>query len=400
MTTAAAAPPWAGAASCLPRSAATSAGCSTSPSAAAGGGGGSTGVRDPRISRRRASAGRPGERQPVRDLGQPGRGAVAVGDDRLQVGGPLDPHLRVVVGELALGRGVVVARALVDDVRLLAEHAEPVGEADRDEELVSVLVVEAVGLPLAEGGRATAQVDRDVEDCAPRAAQELGLARMGLEMHAAQRAAPGARVVVLHELHVDAHLRPGVRAKRLQEEAPRIAVDLRGQQDEALEPGVEALHRAGRLPGRARPPEGTRRGKSNQRRAMKRAAAPAPAPSGPAGHQTLSVYIADRFDEFSRSQKDVAQYIVDHLDEAAFQTAEALARRANTSSSTVVRFSQALGFEGFPELQQAARDEYRRRTAGNGNGSASTAPLFSLDQNEFETALAADHVNMEETARQ
>ena len=133
---------------------------------------------------------------------------------------------------------------------------------------------------------------------------------------------------------------------------------------------------------------------------MKRAAAPAPVPPGPGGHQTLSAYIADRFDEFSRSQKDVAQYIVDHLDEAAFQTAEALARRANTSSSTVVRFSQALGFEGFPELQQAAREEYRRRTAaGNGNGNAATAPLFSLDQNEFETALAADHVNVEETAR-
>jgi DNA-binding MurR/RpiR family transcriptional regulator len=134
---------------------------------------------------------------------------------------------------------------------------------------------------------------------------------------------------------------------------------------------------------------------------MKRAATTAPGPNGPAGHQSLSAYISDRFDEFSRSQKDVAQYIVDHLDEAAFQTAEALARRANTSSSTVVRFSQALGFEGFPELQQAAREEYRRRNAnpnGEGDGGAS-APLFSLDQNEFETALAADHVNVEETAR-
>src|SRR6202011_3900764 len=77
-------------------------------------------------------------------------------------------------------------------------------------------------------------------------------------------------------------------------------------------------------------------------------------------HQSLSKYIQARFDECSRSQKDVAQYIVDHLDEAAFQTAEELARRANTSSSTVVRFSQALGFEGFPELQAAAREEYRR----------------------------------------
>src|SRR4030088_3696204 len=86
------------------------------------------------------------------------------------------------------------------------------------------------------------------------------------------------------------------------------------------------------------------------------------------GHQALSAYIRARFDEFSRSQKDVAQYIVDHLDEAAFQTAEELARRASTSSSTVVRFSQALGFEGFPELQQAARDEYRRRPAGGTAG--------------------------------
>ena len=84
---------------------------------------------------------------------------------------------------------------------------------------------------------------------------------------------------------------------------------------------------------------------------------------------TLSDEIRQRFDEFSRSQKDVGQYIVDHLDEAAFHTAEELARRANTSSSTVVRFAQALGFEGFPELQAAARDEYRRaRENGNGAG--------------------------------
>jgi DNA-binding MurR/RpiR family transcriptional regulator len=137
---------------------------------------------------------------------------------------------------------------------------------------------------------------------------------------------------------------------------------------------------------------------------MKRAAIPATEPrpvNGAGQHQSLSKYIRARFDECSRSQKDVAQYIVDHLDEAAFQTAEELARRANTSSSTVVRFSQALGFEGFPELQAAAREEYRRvhsKGAPSGAESAST-PLFSLDQNEFETALTADHLNVEETAR-
>ena len=116
---------------------------------------------------------------------------------------------------------------------------------------------------------------------------------------------------------------------------------------------------------------------------------------------TLSDEIRQRFDEFSRSQKDVGQYIVDHLDEAAFHTAEELARRANTSSSTVVRFAQALGFEGFPELQSSAQDEYRRaRESSNGGSEALVAPpLFPIDQTEFEAALAADHVNMEDTAR-
>jgi DNA-binding MurR/RpiR family transcriptional regulator len=119
--------------------------------------------------------------------------------------------------------------------------------------------------------------------------------------------------------------------------------------------------------------------------------------------KSLSDYITERFDDFSRSQKEVARYIVDHLDEAAFQTAEELARRASTSSSTVVRFSQALGFEGYPELQQAAIEEYRHKVAGgNGesNGSASGgAPLFSFDHSDFEASLGADHANVEETAR-
>ncbi len=113
--------------------------------------------------------------------------------------------------------------------------------------------------------------------------------------------------------------------------------------------------------------------------------------------KTLSTFITERFDEFSRSQKEVARYIVDHLDEAAFQTAEELARRASTSSSTVVRFSQALGFEGYPELQQAAIEEYRNR-APEQNGNAA-GQLFDFDHSEFEASLAADHANLEETVR-
>ncbi len=120
-----------------------------------------------------------------------------------------------------------------------------------------------------------------------------------------------------------------------------------------------------------------------------------PLPKG----STLSKFISDRIDSLSKSQREVAQYIVDHMEEVAFQTAEELARRVSTSSSTVVRFSQNLGFDGFPELQHAARDEYRRNTRNeSSNGKGSSKTRFNFDQTEFEAALMTDHVNVEETA--
>jgi DNA-binding MurR/RpiR family transcriptional regulator len=115
--------------------------------------------------------------------------------------------------------------------------------------------------------------------------------------------------------------------------------------------------------------------------------------------KSLSAFISERFDEFSRSQKDVARYIVDHLDEAAFLTAEELARRASTSSSTVVRFSQALGFDGYPELQQSAIEEYRTASGEGQSVGTPSGSLFDFDHSEFEASLGTDHANLEETAR-
>lgn len=113
--------------------------------------------------------------------------------------------------------------------------------------------------------------------------------------------------------------------------------------------------------------------------------------------QTLSDLIRDHLDNCSRAQRDVALYIIDHLEESAFQTAEQLAAQVQTSSSTVVRFSQALGFEGFPELQMAAREEYRANRRAEESGRDRL--YIGLDPSPAETVVAADLVNMEETAR-
>ena len=193
-------------------------------------------------------------------------------------------------------------------------------EPDRDPQHRPGRVLELDALPLAERRRAAAQVDDDVEHAPAGDPDELALPGMRLEVDAAQRALARARVVVLDELGRDAVFARDIGAERLHEEAAFVAVNGRREQDEAVESGLEALH-CGRRLGSA---------PSKDPRAMPRTATMPPAARG---HQTLSTYISARFDEFSRSQKDVAQYVVDHLDEVAFHTAEELARRANTSSA-------------------------------------------------------------------
>src|SRR3954463_4923263 len=331
-----------------------------------------------------------GEGQLVGDVGQPRGVAVALAVEQLDRPRPLDPDVGIGERDPALGGRVVVVGALVDEIGLVRQDAEAVAEADRDPQLAPVDVVELERLPLPERRRAAPQVDRDVEHAPARDPHELALAGVGLEVDAAQRASPRARLVVLDEGGRHTVPRPRVLAIGLDEEAALVAVHGGREQDEPVEPGGEAFHDRAQVTR-----EESERTASNRGSHMPRTATMPPAAQG---HQTLSAYISSRFDEFSRSQKDVAQYVVDHLDEVAFHTAEELARRANTSSSTVVRFSQALGFEGFPELQEAARDEYRHHHRSTQKPELAT-PLFSLDQSPFEQAVAADHVNVEDTAR-
>jgi DNA-binding MurR/RpiR family transcriptional regulator len=63
--------------------------------------------------------------------------------------------------------------------------------------------------------------------------------------------------------------------------------------------------------------------------------------------------IKNNFHKFSRGQKLIAQFIIEHYDKAAFMTAAKIAETVDVSESTVVRFASALGYSGFPEMQKA-----------------------------------------------
>ncbi len=60
----------------------------------------------------------------------------------------------------------------------------------------------------------------------------------------------------------------------------------------------------------------------------------------------------------------VAAYALDHPDEIAFGTVSSIAGDAQVQPSTLVRFSQAMGYQGFSELQEVFRSRLRDRILG------------------------------------
>jgi DNA-binding MurR/RpiR family transcriptional regulator len=63
--------------------------------------------------------------------------------------------------------------------------------------------------------------------------------------------------------------------------------------------------------------------------------------------------------EMSKSFAKLADFLLDSYVEAAFLTASELAHALNLDAATVVRFSQFLGYSGFPELQHEIRDRVK-----------------------------------------
>ncbi len=71
--------------------------------------------------------------------------------------------------------------------------------------------------------------------------------------------------------------------------------------------------------------------------------------------------IKQKMPRLSKSQKRIGEFILTHYDKAIFMTALKLGQQVDVSESTVVRFANVLGYEGFPELQEALGDVVKNR---------------------------------------
>ena len=83
----------------------------------------------------------------------------------------------------------------------------------------------------------------------------------------------------------------------------------------------------------------------------------------PKNFEALRALILERRRELPKRLAQVAAFALDNPDEIAFGTAASIAMDAEVQPSTLVRFSQTFGFDGFSALQAVFRARLRERNS-------------------------------------
>jgi DNA-binding MurR/RpiR family transcriptional regulator len=72
--------------------------------------------------------------------------------------------------------------------------------------------------------------------------------------------------------------------------------------------------------------------------------------------------VRQQYDSLSATHKKIADYISADIDEVIFMSVADIASKLDTSEAAVVRFAQALGYTGFPDLRKELVRYYRENT--------------------------------------
>jgi len=67
--------------------------------------------------------------------------------------------------------------------------------------------------------------------------------------------------------------------------------------------------------------------------------------------------INENYNSFTKTQRRIADLIVENYAKLAFVTLEEMAKQIEVSTTSVIRFARALGFEGYTQLQEEIRRE-------------------------------------------
>lgn len=105
--------------------------------------------------------------------------------------------------------------------------------------------------------------------------------------------------------------------------------------------------------------------------------------------------IQNNFNRLSKGQKLIAEFIMNSYDKAAFMTAASLGQAVGVSESTVVRFANTLGYEGYRDLQKELQELIKNKLTTVQRISLSND--FSDYENALKQVVKKDMDNLEKT---
>ena len=73
----------------------------------------------------------------------------------------------------------------------------------------------------------------------------------------------------------------------------------------------------------------------------------------------FSQIIGQHYDDLTKSEKRIADYMRQNQDEAAFLSAGEIAEQLELSEATMVRFARTLGFDSYPAMREVLQAKFR-----------------------------------------
>ncbi len=75
----------------------------------------------------------------------------------------------------------------------------------------------------------------------------------------------------------------------------------------------------------------------------------------------FSQVITEHYNDLTKSERQIADYVRKNQEEAAFLSVGELAQRLDLSEATLVRFARSLGFDSYPAMRELLQENFRRR---------------------------------------
>lgn len=107
--------------------------------------------------------------------------------------------------------------------------------------------------------------------------------------------------------------------------------------------------------------------------------------------------IDDKMSGLSKGQKRIANFLKEHYDGAVYLTASKLGEIAGVSESTVVRFANELGFDGYPKLQEALKELVKNELTASQRMKISSDRIEKADKHILKSVLESDAARISAT---